>query len=205
MAVSITTGACAQQTLVGFSAGATLANYSIRSGENTSHPKTKAGFTVGAVANFPISKGFMIQSGVNFVQKNTRDKNSFFGITYKYSSTTNHIEVPVNFLYTNSGFFVGAGPSFSFGISGKWKSESNNEKTEENIHFGNGENDDMKSFDIGGNVLGGYQFKNGIFIAANYTLGLRNLVVESSGSDMKVNSRYFGIRVGYMIQNPKKK
>ena len=195
----------AQNNNIGFTGGATFSNYKAKSGGNDNSGKTKAGFTVGAIANIGIGKNFIIQPGINFVQKGSQDKQTFFGVTSKYTLTTNHIEVPVNFLYTNSGFFIGAGPSFSFGVSGKLKYDFGGTKTNENVKFGNSENDDMTGFDIGANVLGGYRFKNGILIAANYNHGFRNLD-NSSGPDAgTVNSRYFGIKLGYVLPGFKKK
>lgn len=205
MVVFMSITAYAQQNLVGFTGGVTLANYRSKSGEYASSSKTKAGFTIGAIANIPTGKSFIIQPGINFTQKGSKEKYNFFGTPSKHSTTTNHIEVPVNFLYSNSGFFIGAGPSFSFTVSGKWRSEFGTDKTEGHIKIGNGENDEMKSFDIGGNVLGGYQFKNGILISVNYCHGLMNLLAGSSPDNMTYTNRYFGIRLGYMLQTGKKK
>ena len=200
--ILISINANAQKEQVGISGGASFSNYSGSAKGN----KTKAGFTIGAIANIDIGKKFIIQPGINFVQKGSRDKNNFLGIAANYSLTTNHIEVPVNLMYTANGFFIGAGPSFSFGISGKWKYDIGGNKTEANVKFGNGDGDDMKGFDIAVNmILGGFLVKNSLFIAANYNLGFRNLDTGTSPNSRTVNSRYFGIKLGYVLAEMKKK
>lgn len=200
--ILISINAYAQKEQVGISGGATFSNYS----GSTKSNKTKAGFTIGAIANIDIGKNFIIQPGINFVQKGSRDQNNFWGVTSKYTLTTNHIEVPVNLMYSTNGFFIGAGPSFSFAISGKWKYDAGGVKTEENVKFGNGDGDNMKGFDIAANmILGGFLVKNSLFIAANYNLGFRNLDTGTNPNSGTVNSRYFGIKIGYLLAEMKKK
>ena len=57
----------------------------------------------------------------------------------------------------SGSFFAGAGPSFSFNMSGKMKYEYNDgtPPDEEDIKFGSDkDNDYMKSFDMGINFFG---------------------------------------------------
>lgn len=96
---------------------------------------------------------------------------------------------------------AGGGPSLSFGISGTSKAESGGTKTSEKVKFGNSDNDDMKSFDLGANILAGYQFKKGFLIAANYNIGLSNLAPGSDPDKGKLKSSYFGIKLGYVLNN----
>jgi len=200
--ILISINAYAQKEQVGITGGATFSNYS----GNAKSGKYKAGITIGAIANIDIGKNFIVQPGINFVQKGARDKNNFLGIAANYSLTTNHIEVPINLMYSINGFFIGAGPSFSFGISGKWKYDIGGNKTEANVKFGNGDGDNMKGFDIAFNmILGGFLIKNSLFITANYNLGFRNLDPGTNPSSGTVNSRYFGIKIGYLLAEMKKK
>src|SRR6266705_3791876 len=104
-----------QKPSVGITAGATLSNYKAKQDGVDETAKSKAGFTAGLIANIPAGKNFMIQTGANWVQKGTKDEQA----GDKVSITVNSIEVPVNFLYNSNGFFIGAGPSFSFAVSGK--------------------------------------------------------------------------------------
>ena len=128
------------------------------------------------------------------MQKGTKDEQA----GDKVSITVNSIEVPVNFLYNNNGFFIGAGPSVSFAVSGKGKFNDLSAK----MHFGNSVDDDMKSFDFGANVLTGYQSPGGFLITANFNQGFSNLISASSNNGT-LKSHYFGIRLGYMLHGKK--
>ena len=201
LTVIISVSTHAQKRQFGFTAGTTIANYKAKSDGNNETLNSKAGFTLGVIANFAAGKRFVIQPAINWVQKGTQDKQTFIGVTEKVTLITNHIEVPLNFMYSSNGFFIGAGPSFSFGVSGKVKAESGGTKTAEKVKFGNGDDDMLKTFDLGANVLAGYQLKNGLLIAANYNLGLNNLAAGTDPSKGTLKSSYFGIKLGYVINN----
>ena len=137
----------------------------------------------------------MIQTGANWVQKGTKDEEN----GEKASLTVNSIEIPANFVYTaNSGFFVGAGPTASFAISGKAKVND----VSADLHIGNTDNDDIRGFDFGANVVTGYQFQNGLMVAANYNQGFSNLV-PGTADGSSVKSHYFGVRLGYILKGKK--
>lgn len=191
--------ASAQKAQVGLTGGVSFSNYKFESDEEDEDGDSKAGFTFGVIANIPAGKNFMIQSGVHWVQKGTKTEETFGGSTATISLVTNWIEVPVNFLYSSGGFFIGAGPSFSFAVAGKWKLEFDGEKETEDVKFGDSnDDDDMKGFDLGANVHTGYRFPNGFLIMANYNQGLSNLAVSGADND-KLKSHYFGIRLGYLL------
>src|SRR6185369_12570589 len=149
---------------------------------------SKVGFTAGIIANLPAGKNFMIQTGAHWVQKGTKDEEN--GETA--SLTVNSIEIPVNFLYTSDGgFFIGAGPSASFAVSGKAKYND----LSADLHIGNSDDDDIRGFDFGANVVAGYQSPKGFMVAANFNQGFSNLVPgDAAGSSVK--SHYFGLRLG---------
>jgi hypothetical protein len=155
----------AQNTRFGVQAGAAFANYNFRSDGTKDNGSSKVGFTVGVVVDVPISEHFVFQPAVNFVQKGTKQKETIGNETTTYELTTNHIEVPFNFLYnsqTASGrFFIGAGPSIAFGMSGKAKYKDNSTEVKSTINFGSSDDDDLKGFDFGANFVAGYGFSNG--------------------------------------------
>lgn len=199
----------AQNTKFGFTAGASLANYKIKAAGASITAESKIGITAGMIADIPINKSFSFQPAVNYVQKGTKSEEDWGGgITVKSSTTVNCIEVPLNFLYNVHGkggnFFIGAGPSFTYSISGNDKYDDGSSSTNEKIKFGDSDDDDMKAFDLGANFLTGYCFKNGLLISVNYNTGLSNLVPgESDGYSVK--SSYFGLRLGYMLKGAGKK
>ncbi|MGO8056510.1 hypothetical protein, partial [Rhizobium leguminosarum] len=77
-----------------------------------------------------------------------------------------------------------------FGVGGKWKTIIDDEEESGKVHYGNSDDDNMKGFDFGANVLAGFQFNNGLFIAANFNQGFSNLT--SGDSDGSIKSHYFG-------------
>ena len=190
--------AYAQKARLGFTAGATFSNYQAKTDGQDDNGKSKTGITAGLIANFPAGKNFMIQTGAHWVEKGTRDEDG----SDKISLTVSTIEVPVNFLYSNSGFFIGAGPSISFAVSGKWKFEYGGEEMSVKAKFGNSDDDHMKGFDFGANAVAGYQFPGGFLIMTNFNQGFSNLIPGESGNS-KLNSHYFGIRLGYVLKGGK--
>jgi hypothetical protein len=187
--------ATAQKAQIGFTAGSTLANYKIKDGSDDQSGNSKAGFTAGVIVNLPAGKNFMIQPGVNWVGKGSKDEED----GHTGSITVNSIEIPVNFLYKSTGgFFIGAGPSASFAVSGKAKFDD----VSADLHFGNSNDDDLKGFDFGANFVTGYQSPGGFMVAANFNQGLSNLVPGDAGEG-SIKSHYFGIRLGYVLKGKK--
>lgn len=198
----ISSGTFSQKARIGLTAGFTLANYrSVVDGSSES-ADPKFGITAGFITDLPAGKHFSIQPGIHFIQKGTKDKQTYNGVTDKIMLTINMLEIPVNFLYNYSSpagnFFIGAGPSLGIGISGKLKSTTDGESNTESVSFGNGESDLLRNIDLGVNVLAGFRFPNDLLIVLNYNLGLNNLVPGGS-TDEKLTSRYFGLRLGWML------
>ncbi len=155
--------------------------------------------TGGVFYRLPILSAFALQPELNFLQKGGQSKVEAPGINITSTTAINYLELPVYFMYTggsNTGFFVGVGPSFNMGISGQRKVESNGSSTENDIEFGN--DGDYKAFHVSINGVAGYQLANG--------LGLNSFVSQSvvnSGPDNvfdpKVNFFNYGIRLSYMF------
>lgn len=191
----------AQDIRVGISAGPVLSD--MRSKVDGEKEKTdiKFGFSAGLVVNIAISDNISIQPGLQFVQKGGKGKDEEESVTL----TLNYIEVPVNFIYnfgeTTSSFFVGAGPSFGVGISGKLKYKAGDYAGSAKIKFGSNEGEDnFKRMDIGANILAGYNISKSLFISANYTHGFSNLVV--GGNEVgKLSNRYCSVKVGWLFGN----
>lgn len=198
----------AQNARFGVNAGISMANYNAKFDGESENGDSKIGITVGVVSDISLGDHFSLQPALNFVQKGTKDEETFGGITEKVSLTTNHLEIPVNFLYnTNSGngnFFIGAGPSFAFALSGKWKYDDGTDEFDESVSFGDGDEDDMKGFDFGANILAGYTLPNGLTFSVNYNAGISNLF-PGGDSDASLRSNYFGIKVGWMFKKAGKK
>ncbi len=201
----------AQNTRVGFTAGVSMSNYKITADNLSIKGDTKAGITFGVLVDAPLSDHLSLQPALNFIQKGLNNTNDLGGgVTEKSKSTINLIEVPVNFLYNSNGkggnFFVGAGPSLGFGISGNSRTTYSDGTPEESskIKFGNTIDDDLKGLDLGANLLAGYCLKGGFMFSVNYNLGLSNLVPKPEGNE-KMKSHYIGIKLGWMLAGDQKK
>lgn len=80
----------------------------------------------------------------------------------------------------------------AYGIGGKWKSDAG----DIDVEFGNGDDDDVKPFDMGANLLFGYEFASKLSVQMNAQLGLLNLMPKGD-SDNSLKNTGFGISLGY--------
>ncbi len=198
----------AQSTKFGFTGGLLFANYHAKvDGESTSGD-SKGGFTAGLLVNVPLNKHLSFQPALNFTQKGTAERDIFFGITETSSLRINCIEFPLNLLYNTSGnngnFFIGAGPSVAFHVSGKYKYKDGADSYATDVKFGNTDEDNFKSLDLGANFLTGYTFPNGLMLSVNYNLGLSNLFTEENDNST-FKSSYFALKLGFLFNNMKNK
>ena len=148
---------------------------------------------------YPSGKNFAIQPGINWVQKGTKNEETIGSSSYKTTLSNNYLEIPVDLLYYRSGFFIGAGASASYGMAGKWKTESGGQTEKEDVKFGDKDKDDMKVIDFGLNILAGYQLSGGLVFSATFNQGLSNLATGDT-DNYKLKSYYFGIRLAYLIK-----
>jgi hypothetical protein len=185
------------QVRFGVNAGVSLGTFKSEEDGESMTTDSRLGVVIGATAEIPISESFRFRPGLQFVQRGGQEKEEFGGFEFKTSIILNYLDVPLDFIYKasagNGKFFFGAGPSLGFGLSGKYKEEEDGDEYEEDINFGDGE-EEIKPFHLGGNILAGYELGNGVYIQANYNLGLSNL---SNLEGVKGKANYFGIRLGY--------
>ncbi|MGZ6519723.1 MAG: porin family protein [Bacteroidia bacterium] len=205
--ILLTAFSLSAQTTIGVTAGASFANVTIKSGFISASPKSKTGITAGIVIDAPLSTNFNFQPALNFVQKGYKIKDDVGTETVNF----NYLEVPLNFVYTterNEGFFIGAGPSVSYGLSGKDKIKySGGSMPDDNqkIKFGSGA-DQVKAFDFGANAVAGYKFNGGFMVSGNYNLGLTKINNDDGSGDAgAIKNKYFSIKIGYMFGGNKHK
>jgi len=198
----------AQKNKIGISAGINTANMVAHYGGVSEHTDGKIGIVFGVNYNIPIAEQFSIQPALNFVQKGYKYKETDVNYVYSDEIRINYLELPVNVLFRprmqNTQFFIGAGPSFAFALSGKEKENDNGTIDEFDLSFGSNEdNDDMKAVDFGMNFLTGIELTNGMSFSINYNLGLTNLV-PGSDLDGSIKNNYFGFKIGYTFHEKKK-
>ncbi|MFY8025115.1 MAG: porin family protein [Sediminibacterium sp.] len=190
-------GIVSAQTKFGFKIGYNAANVSSNLEDVKEDGKTLSGIGFGAFVEFSAGKNFVIQPQVNYNRK---------GIAIAHAGHSdklifNVLDIPVNALYrSNNGFFIGGGPNLGFNLSGGLRSHDD---PSENEDFSFGKNEDqIKRMDFGVNLLTGYEFKNGLFVSANYLRGLTNLS-NTPGETWRNNM--LNLSLGYSFGGAKKK
>ncbi len=174
-------------------------------------PDTKSltSYHVGVIADVPLLSVLSIQPGVmlNSIGAKVEKNGNNAGYTAKINPL--YVDVPVNILFkpqigTGTKFYVGVGPYIGFGVGGKATVEGNvgdvNGSIDHDLKFGNSSDDDLKSTDIGGNVLAGFEFNNGLLIGAQYGMSFTNNAPEGENSDNKIlKNKVLSISVGYLF------
>lgn len=185
------------QTKYGFKLGYNLGSVSSNDPEIKEDGKTLSGIGFGAFAEFSVGKNFTIQPQLNYNRKGLAV--AYDGHSDKFQF--NVLDIPVNALYrSNGGFFIGGGPNFGFNLSGGLRAHDD---PSENFDFEFGKNPgQIKRMDLGLNLLTGYEFKNGLFVSANYLAGLTNLS-NVSGQTWRNNLLNFSL--GYSFGGTNKK
>ena len=191
-----------QEYSFGFTGGASFATVRDKVPGKATFSDSKAGFTVGAFFEYAYNSHFSFQPALNFVQKGGKGKDNSFTYDYRF----NYLEVPMNFLYyfksKGARFFVGAGPWFAAGISGKATTNDGTGAKSKDLSFGtNDAKDDFKTFDLGGDALVGCKMKGGFLISAGYSLGIHSITFHND----KIMNYYYSVRVGYTLPSKKTK
>ena len=194
----------------------------------TSHDqknKAKVGFLGGFVVEIPIGSSLAFRPELNFVQEGSKQtlnaSNGFATYSEEQKINLNYIQLPLNVIYKvpagpGTAFF-GLGPVLQLGISGKNKYTSStnpadNEnrkvkfdgKKSEGVSDPNYYNDDhLKRFDVGLDVLAGYKLKMGVFIKLAYNPSFLELSPDKKDPDPEDRYSFknsgFNVSVGYMI------
>jgi hypothetical protein len=213
-AITFATTALAQVN-IGVNTGVNFSSAKAESGGVTSNGKLLFGFHAGVTADIALTPELHALPTLQFRQKGTKvkDEQSILGQLIKAEGTTtiNYIELPLNIVYNfdlgeSAKFFVGAGPSFAYAVSGKTKitttSPLGNQVTDRSLKLGSNQDDDIKPFDLGVNGLLGLKFNNGFAVTANYTHSLSNLSPKDNTS---YKGRSFGVSLHYFFNSDKEK
>ena len=168
----------------------------------------KTGFHAGINADLFISEGFYLQPGLLYSTKGAKKTNN----NTEYTQHISYIELPVNLLFKpqvgNGRLLLGAGPYAAYGISGKSKTKSGDAAIELDAKFKNKVSAAdylnglyyVKPFDVGGNILVGYELNSGFSLQLNGQLGLSQMNPEIKGVTAdKSNWKNigFGASLGY--------
>ncbi len=177
--------------------------------------KPKVGMIIGVAAEIPlIGETLALQPELLFHQKGFKlDDPGDTEYTAEATGTLNYLELPVLAKVKFGKFYAIAGPSFAYGIGGKYKTTikdlttGTTTKSTSDIKFkkepDNNQSDDVfidNAFDIGVQLGVGMKISV-IVIDLRYGLGLTNIFDEESGSssDNKSKNSSLQLTVGVPI------
>jgi hypothetical protein len=214
------------QTSIGIHANGILASFKAEGPDENGQTqkieaKNRFSWKGGLFASVPLGETFAFMPQLNVVSKggkiNETETTQVFGstITTKFDGEVKHtyVELPLYLAYNNisetGGFFGGVGPVVSYGIGGKEKytvsqtfGGSTQSATESSkVKFDgkkNAQDEDAhyKGIEFGAGVIAGYRLASGLFINAQYNLGLSNVSPEDNS---KMKNKYVGFGIGYFF------
>ena len=188
-------GAFAQIPKFGIKGGVNFANVSIASGGVSLSPGTLTTFSVGAFADLKAGS-ISVQPGLFYTGKGFKIDNQISNESGQVS--LRYLQVPINFVYhapiVVGNIYFGAGPFAAIGMSGKSKATSGGSSQEEDVTFGDGE-DDIKRTEFGLQGIAGLQLKGGFLIGLSYDLGLSD--ISNNTSEGSIKNKVFGVSVGF--------
>lgn len=166
----------------------------------------------GCVVSVPLSKHLAIKPQIEYVRKGWRNRVDYADNTTREDFDTkvkaHCIDLPLNLIYNiptrNGRFFLGMGPYFSYVLSGKIYNVQN-AGASYSLTFNSSDTSTTayptNRFDIGGTVLAGYEFRNGLFCTLHYAHGFRDFRIELE-NDINPHNKNVGVGlgIGYMFK-----
>ncbi|MBT8256209.1 MAG: PorT family protein [Bacteroidia bacterium] len=211
--------AATAQTRYGVQASGVLSTASFNDDNNDAIDKDfNSGFGAGVFAEIPVSNKFSVKPGFNFMNKGVRVNSNYTElggaqIKQNIKANLNYLEVPVLAIYNIKGadgkWFLGAGPSASYGVSGKLRGnveiiDGGNSGREsfkiDAFKDANQDGADFKRFDYALGAVAGHNFNKNLGVQLNYLHGLRNIAGTSEFEDSnKFKNRNMMLSLKYRI------
>lgn len=200
------------QVRFGIKGGINFANMKYEAQDETSGVPDANSFTsyhVGVIADVPIASVLSLQPGVMLTSVGSKVEAGNEDVGGTYTMNPLYVRVPVNILFKpNLGggtkLYVGVGPYVGFGVGGKVSVDGNvgdiEGGTDRDLKFGNDSGDDLKSRDIGGNVLAGIEFSSGFLLGAQYGMSFTNNAPNGDdNADNILKNKVLSVSVGYLF------
>ncbi|HZK95253.1 MAG TPA: porin family protein [Prolixibacteraceae bacterium] len=199
--------------IFGVKGGLNLANMQAKDDIGNLDTKMITGFNLGATAEFPLSKMFSFETGLQLSTKGTkRTESSPNGIDTDYKAQLTYLDIPLTakatFDVSGVKLYGVFGPYIGIGLGGQTYEDGEGTKIKWGSYQGTGEldfddkgnpiwddSDDFKRLDYGLIIGAGVEIK-AIQIGLTYGLGLANISPDTSDGT-KVSNRVLGISVGY--------
>lgn len=201
-------GAAFSQTRLGFTAGASISNLYEKHGDDKVKSKYKIGLTAGIMLDVPMERNGSFQPALNFIQKGGKNETGEGSTLVTSDIRLNYVEMPLNVVFRipcSAGKVVlGGGPAIALGLSGKSSVKDDTGEESSDIKFGSSSRDhDINFIDFALNATAGYEFNSGFFVAAAYTHGINNLLIDALEAD-KLYNRGFSLRIGFLLSGKEK-
>lgn len=214
VALAFCTMSAFSQISIGVIGGYTLSKQTPkRDGADVFTPSYFSAWHAGMVAETRIAGAFYVQPQLLLSRKGIGEVYDFRPTPdiKEYRKTklmTTYLELPLNVVYKfKAGFFAGAGPYAALALKGKARIQSSGMISSyypspdytTDIVYSNERPDgtameyQMRAWDFGVNVTGGYNLNKHMFVSMNCSQGLRSVYFVSSG----FKNRYLGISAGY--------
>jgi hypothetical protein len=200
------------QVRLGVKGGLNLTDMNYEARDQTNgHPDANslASIHAGLIVDVPIVEGFSFQPGAMISGKGSKVEYSGSLGTFTQKINPWYVEVPANFLFkpaigTHTRLYLGLGPYVALAVGGKSSSNASTSVgsfyTDHSLKFGNDSDDDLKQTDVGGNLLAGFEFGNGLILGAQYGLSFTNNAPEGNNDAPKIlRHRAVSISVGYFL------
>jgi hypothetical protein len=166
-------------------------------------------FNLGVMVDFPLISGLYIKSGLLFTTKGAKS-DQFMGMDMLVEYNIAYIELPLNFVYKlplgSGSILLGFGPYLSYGLAGNTEYTISNITMKEEVDFSNEYEslnplvlNNLKPFDYGGNIIFGYEFKNGFSWQLNTQVGMAMINAENTLLPSKtiLKNRGYGLSIEY--------
>jgi len=178
----------------GYIFGVNFSTVSLNAKGIISSPETPVSFHFGGVCEIPVIGNLTFDPAILLSAKGSNYKID----TVEFSLSPIYIEIPVIMMYSfgtdNIKISLFAGPYFACGVGG-YKIGQGGEL--QNINYGSGANDDLKTLDFGLNFGAGVNIK-GLLISAQYGIGLANIAPEST-FDSEMKNKVIGISISSLF------
>jgi hypothetical protein len=168
--------------------GLNFATISLTSQGKTYSPRNSTGINFGGSLELPLARNLYFEPALIFSAKGSVYRTD----STEYSISPIYLEVPLILSYSFGWdafkVTIFAGPYFACGVGGNTLMTGGQFQ---NIIYGSGENDDLKRFDIGLKLGGGFNIK-GFLICAQYGSSLTN-ISPTAKVNTEMKNKVFGI------------
>ena len=172
----------AQKAHFGMKAGVVFSNISFKAVEPIAETDKKASGTFGVFVNIPVKGRFSLRPSVEYVSKGAFATEYFLTYPNRRKIQLSYFEIPVNLLYgiphKRNKLIAGGGPVVGFLLSTEYSERG------------------YEGYDLGVNVLAGYEWAIGASLCFNFTQGLKNVLANKTNGG-NVQNFCYGFTIGY--------